>query len=110
VRTDGGKVHIVYGPWQVVIRGINARAERAVLATWEISRSWWTTAGVERSGNAIKGQARAPGSSEWMAMGASERAWMGGSELRLGGASELFKLGASELLFRGASERMYTGA
>jgi len=110
VRTEGGKVHIVYGPWQVVIRGINARAERTVLATWEISRSWWTTAGYERSGSAVKGQALAPGSSEWMAMGASERVWMGGSELRLGGASELFMLGASELAFRGASETMYSGA
>jgi hypothetical protein len=110
VRTEGGKVHVVYGPWQVVIRGVNARAERKVLATWEIRRSWSTAAGIERTGIVKRGGGVGPGASEWMAIGASERSWMGASELRLGGASELYLLGASELLMRGASETMYQGA
>ena len=31
VRSEGGRTHVMYGPWQVVIRGIGARAERRVL-------------------------------------------------------------------------------
>jgi hypothetical protein len=108
VRSENGKVHIVYGPWQVVIRGIGARAERRVLATWEIRRSWATTVETQRSGTTWR--PLAPGSSEWVAQGGSERSWMGGSELRLGGASEMFMLGASELRFAGASETLYSGA
>ena len=27
-----------YGPWQLVIRGLGARAERRVLGTWEYRR------------------------------------------------------------------------
>src|SRR5581483_6545940 len=106
--SDQGQVHIVYGPWQVVIRGIGAHAERRVLATWEIRRSWATTVGVER-GETVWRQL-APGSSEWVAQGGSERVWMGGSELRLGGASELFLVGASELRLGGASETQFKGA
>jgi hypothetical protein len=111
VRSEHGKVHIVYGPWQVIIRGIGARAERRVLATWEIRRSWATTLGTERTGGpSANWQELAPGSSEWVALGASERSWMGGSELRLGGASELFMMGASELRFGGSSEVRFSGA
>jgi len=110
VRSEHGKVHIVYGPWSVVIRGIGARAERRVLATWEIRRSWATTLGTERTGGPTHWRQLAPGSSEWVALGASERSWMGGSELRLGGASELFMLGASELRLGGSSETLYSGA
>jgi len=110
VRSEHGKVHIVYGPWQVVIRGIGARAERRVLATWEIRRSWATTLGTERTGGPVAFRPLFPGSSELVAIGASERSWMGGSELRLGGASELFMMGASELRFGGASETRYSGA
>ncbi|HVY37985.1 MAG TPA: DUF4912 domain-containing protein [Polyangia bacterium] len=128
VRTEHGRVHVVYGPWQVVIRGIGARAQRRVLGTWEFRRQIAVTGGTERFGTttgATNGTF-APGSSEWMAMGASERAWMGSSELlfgggsemwimgasetRLGGASELMYAGASELRMRGASERMFAGA
>ena len=95
VRTEHGQVHIVYGPWQVQIRGIGAHAERRVLATWAIRRSWATTVGVERAETLWR--QLAPGSSEWVAQGGSERAWMGGSELRLGGASELLGLKATTL-------------
>jgi hypothetical protein len=108
-RTTNGQLHIVYGPWQVVIRGVGARAERRVLATWEVYHSWATTTGGE-SKDAAEWRQLAPGSSEWVALGASERSWMFGSELRLGGASEIFFLGASELRLLGASETLYAGS
>ncbi len=108
VRSDHGQIHIVYGPWQVQIRGIGAHAERRVLATWEIRRSWATTVGIERAETIWR--QLAPGSSEWVAQGGSERVWLGGSELRLGGASELFLVGASELRLGGASETQFKGA
>jgi len=108
VRSEHGQVHIVYGPWQVVIRGLGAHAERRVLATWEIRRSWATTVGVERAETIWR--QLAPGSSEWVAQGGSERMWAGGSELRLGGASELFLVGASEIRLGGASETQFKGA
>jgi hypothetical protein len=106
VRTEGGRTHVMYGPWQVVIRGVGARAERRVLGTWEYRRQVAVEGGVER---VSFGGGFAPGSSEWMTMGASERAWMGASELLTRGASELWLLGASELLFAGASERAFLG-
>lgn len=124
VRTEHGRVHVVYGPWQVVIRGLGARAQRRVLGAWEYRRQIAVTGGTEKYGT-FSGTL-APGSSEWMALGASERTWMGSSdvllrgaselwmmgasETRLGGASELAFGGASELRLRGASERMYAGA
>jgi len=106
VRSEGGRTHVSYGPWQVVIRGIGARAERRVLGTWEYRRQIAVEGGVER---VLTGGGYAPGSSEWMMMGASERAWMGASELLYRGASELWLLGASELLLGGASERAFLG-
>ena len=109
VRTENGRVHVVYGPWQVVIRGLGARAERRVLGTWEYKRQVAVSGGFERLAALESGQL-APGSSEWMSLGASERSWLGSSELRLGGASELWMLGASEMLLGGASELMYAGA
>jgi hypothetical protein len=108
VRTENGRVHVVYGPWQVIIRGLGARAERRVLGKWEYRRQVAVSGGFERFA-ALSGEL-APGSSEWMALGASERAWMGSSELLFGGASELWIMGASELRLGGASELMYTGA
>ena len=111
VRTENGRVHVVYGPWQVVIRGLGARAERRVLGTWEYKRQVAVSGGFERFGTAEAGEGHvAPGSSEWMSLGASERSWLGSSELRLGGASELWMLGASEMLLGGSSELMYSGA
>lgn len=108
VKTHNGRVHVVYGPWQVVIRGIGARAERRVLATWEYKRTVAVTGGIERE--VVAWGRLAPGSSEWLALGASERAWLGASELLFRGSSELYMLGASELRFRGASETLYMGA
>jgi hypothetical protein len=108
VRSVDGGTHVVYGPWQVVIRGLGARAERKILAVWELHRSWVTHAGVAR--DAMGRMRRAPGASEEMLLGASERRWGVASELRLGGASEIYRLGASELRYLGASEMGYSGA
>jgi hypothetical protein len=108
VRTENGRVHVTYGPWQVIIRGMGARAERRVLGKWEYRRQVAVSGGFERFA-ALSGEV-ASGSSEWMALGASERAWIGSSELLFGGASEMWMLGASELRLGGASEMMYTGA
>jgi hypothetical protein len=108
VRTENGRVHIVYGPWQVVIRGLGARAERRVLGTWEYQRRVAVMGGSERAG--ATGGTLAPGSSERLPAGASERMWMGASELAARGGSEMWMLGASELRLRGGSETMFAGA
>jgi hypothetical protein len=108
VYTHEGRTHVVSGPWQVVVRGINARAERRVVATWEIYRSWVASEGYEVVTGA--GWRLMPGASEMIAVGASERRWLGASELRLGGSSALYAMGASELRFMGASERFLGGA
>ena len=108
VRSVNGTTRIVHGAKQVVIRGIGARAERRVLAVWEVSHSWPTQGGV-----AVRqvGEATGPrGGSEQLLRGASEVRWGAASELRLGGASELYLLGASELRYLGASELLYSGA
>lgn len=103
----GDRTHIVYGPWQVVIRGMGAHHSRAVLSRWEVFRSWQTTAAhVVHSFVAGTGD----GASERLLRGASELAYAGGSELRFGGASELYRLGASELRFAGASETLFAAA
>jgi hypothetical protein len=101
----GDVAHVVYGPWQVLIRNLGARRERTVRARWEVFRSWVTRGGREIRVTA--GVAR-PGASELL--GASERLWLGGSELRAAGASELWRIGASEIMLRGASERLFVGA
>jgi hypothetical protein len=108
VRTENGRVHIVYGPWQVVIRGLGARAERRVLGTWEYQRQVAVMGGSARAG--APSGTLAPGSSEWLLSGASERMWMGSSELAARGGSEMWMLGASELRLRGGSETMFAGA
>ena len=131
---EGGRVHVVYGPWQVVIRGIGARAERRVLATWEYRRSCGGRRAASSAPTTIGGGSSRPGSSEWMSLGASERAWMGAQRAAARrrqravaarrqraaarrrqrdafmGASEWMCRGASERLLRGASERMFGGA
>ena len=108
LRSVNGTTHIVHGAKQVVIRGIGARAERRVLAVWEVYHSWPTQGGV-----AVRQVGEATGSrggSEQLLRGASEVRWGAASELRLGGASELYLLGASELRYLGASELLYSGA
>ncbi len=102
----GDVTHVVYGPWQVVIRNLGGRRERTVLARWQVFRSWVAEGGRELRVTAGAG-VRA-GASELL--GASERRWLGGSELRAAGASELWRIGASELMLRGASERLFVGA
>jgi hypothetical protein len=108
----GNVTHVVYGPWQVMIRNLGAHQGRAVLGRWEVYRSWMAEGGREVRVIAQPGQAQAveAGASELVALGASERVWLSGSELRLGGASEVWRLGASEVRFRGASETLFAGA
>jgi hypothetical protein len=111
MRTEDGVVHINYGPWQVVIRGTNARAERRVLATWEYRRSVEVPGGYERDETVLGSwEPIAPGSSALRLVGSSERRWQGSSELLGRGGSEVWLMGASERLFRGASERLFRGA
>ena len=108
VRAVEGRSHIVQGPWRVVIRGLGARAERRILAVWEVRRSWIASSGL--AVRAVGAAASAPGGSEQMVLGASELRWRAASEVRLGGASEIYLLGASELRYLGASETLYAGA
>jgi len=111
MRTEGGLTHLVYGPWQVVIRGTGARAERRVLATWEYRRTIELPGGVERDDRALgQWEPVGPGGSEWRLVGASERRWLGASELMFRGGSEVWLMGASERFYKGASERMFRGA
>jgi hypothetical protein len=110
VYRSGPRTHVVYGPWEVVIRGLGAHRRRSVLSRWEIHRSWISEEGHEiRRSDLVEGDLMA-GSSAFFAPGASERRWLAGSELRLGGASELLWMGASERRLGGASERMYLAA
>ena len=109
-----GKTHIVYGPWQVVIKGLGAHYQRQVLARWEVQRSWVAQEGHEVHGVRVvahEGDRVGPGgSSELLMVGSSERRWQGQSELRLMGGSESMYLGASERRSMGSSERMFRGA
>ncbi len=114
---ERGRTRVVYGPWQVTIRGVGAKAEGRVIARWQVETSWVVSMGFERvvrelSPGAI---ARAPGEVAAMAgsseaLGASERRWLSASQLRMRGASELHMLSASELRLRGASENILGGA
>ncbi len=105
----GDVVHVVRGPWRVVIRNLGAHAERELLGSWEIHHSWSVLGGREvRIGPGRFGVR--VGASEMLTLGASERRWLQGSEVRLGGASERWRIGASEIAFRGASEQLFTGA
>jgi hypothetical protein len=122
VYRSGEQVRVLYGPWQVVIRGIHAHSSRKVLARWEVHRTWFS---VARSGERpvtdvplARGATAPLGASERFALsaselrlrGASEVFYLGASERRLGGASETRFLAASQWIARGASERRLTGA
>ncbi len=104
-----GALQVVYGPWQVVIRGIDGRSVRRIVAVWEMRHSWVTAAGVEFRGMGAL-EAHFPGASEGPALGASERRWLVSSAEILGGASEVYRIGASELRYRGASESFFVAA
>ena len=106
----GETTHVVYGPWELVIRGLDAHVHRTVLGRWQVYRSWTTEEGWESTETAPDARVLAPGSSERLPLGASGRRWHGESELRLGGASEAFFLGASERRLGGASELNYLAA
>jgi hypothetical protein len=117
---EGGRTRVVYGPWQVVVKGIDGRAESRILSRWALETSWIVDAGYARvvrefaplDGAVLpEDHALAPtmaGSSA--ALGGSERMWLSASELRLAGGSEAYRLGASELLRRGASELLIAAA
>jgi hypothetical protein len=118
VQKVGDRTRVIYGPWEVVIRGIGAHAEGRVLARWEVRKSWVSDVGFEVEGGTVRwraltpgeGAARRPGASEALLAGASERRWLRGSEVRLAGASEVFRVGASEFRYLGASETLFAGA
>ncbi len=101
-----GRTHVVFGPWQVVVRGLGAFEERRVLSRWTIYRSWAVESGLETS---IEGTPKRMAGSSAL-LGGSERRFRGASELRLSGASELLYRGASERRLGGASERIYAAA
>ncbi|HWO09629.1 MAG TPA: DUF4912 domain-containing protein [Polyangiaceae bacterium] len=105
VYRSGEQVRVLHGPWQVVIRGINAHHSRRQLARWEVHRSWVSVA--SRGGEGLALGVVAPDGR--VAVGASER-FMAASELRLRGASEVFFLGASERRLGGASETRFLAA
>jgi len=115
----GEQVRVMHGPWEVVIRGINAHSSRRVLARWEVHRSWLgvsaraaeAPAGIRAyDGAPVGASERFLAASELRARGASEVFFLGASERRLGGASELRFLAASQWIARGASERRFAGA
>lgn len=103
----GEQTHVMYGPWQVVIRGLDAHRQAAVIARWEVYRTWVAGEGHEVRGMRMTSM-HGMGSSELM--GASERRWLSASEARLRGASELYFLGASEMRLGGASETLFAAA
>ncbi len=115
---EGGRTRIVYGPWQVTIRGLGAKAEGRVLSRWNLEASWIVNIGFERIvKELLPNGARAPADMPDGVMlgssglyGSSERRWLAASELRLRGASEMHLVGASELRFGGASETIVGGA
>lgn len=122
VYRSGEHVRVLHGPWQVVIRGVNAHASRRVLARWEVHRSWLSvstrTAEVGPGGGPRVNGGRPIGASDRMLLsaselrlrGASEVFYLGASERRLGGSSETRFLAASQWIARGASERRLKGA
>lgn len=101
-----GRTHVVFGPWQVVVRGLRAFEERRVLSRWMVYRSFAVESGRQTPLEGI--HERMLGSSALL--GGSEKRFRGASERRLGGASELLYRGASERRLGGASERIYGAA
>lgn len=108
VYRSGEETRVLHGPWQVIIRGIQAHASRRVLARWEVHRSWISVSSRSVDRVAPGGREAINGSSSWA--GASERHLLSSSELRLRGASEIFMVGASERRLGGASETRFLGA
>jgi hypothetical protein len=117
----GGRTHVVWGPWQVVIKGLGAHAERRVISRWQMERAFTTRVWREvvttgdtpvplGSSGAGSSERWGRAGSELRLMGASERYTLGASELRFAGASERAFIGASQFLMRGATERLFRGA
>ncbi len=128
IQVEHGE-RVVFGPWQVTIRGLDPLGGHRVVDRWEIHYSWLTEGGTLRvetgpivrrilegyrsrllasgSEERLVGEA---GASEALQLGASEWRWLGGSEMRLAGASETLFLAASEWLALGASEIVAMGA
>lgn len=116
VARQNGQAWVVYGPWEVRIRGLDASVERQIIATWEVWCSWAVdehdVVVTRRNGvaaHAAGASERVIVGSELRMRGASERWMAGASELRMRGASESFARGASERRLGGASELQWTG-
>ncbi len=105
VEVDG-RTHVVFGPWQVAIRGTGAFEKRLLFSRWMVYRSFAVASGAEAPSDAAA--ARMLGSSA--RLGASELLYRAASERLLRGASERRYVSASEKLLRGASERRLGGA
>jgi len=117
-----GRTHVVFGPWQLVVRGLGAFEGPRARTRWMVYRSWAVETGneapLEAPGERMLGSSalvggserRLRGASELLLRGASELVYRGASERRLGGASERVYGGASERLLRGASERRFLAA
>ncbi len=93
-----GRAHVVFGPWQVVVREMGASEEGRVLTRWTVYRSWAVESGREAPFETV--HQRMLGSS----------GLLGGSESRFVGASERRYAAASERLLRGGSDRRLGGA
>jgi hypothetical protein len=100
-----GRTHVVFGPWQVVVRGLDAFEERRVVSRWTIYRSWAVESCRETS---LEGTPRRMAGSSAL-LGGSERRFLSASELRLSGSSELLYRGASERRYVAASEKLLRG-
>ena len=132
----GEQVRVLHGPWQVVIRGIQAHSSRRVLARWEVHRTWVSMRRPDRGparsarGSRASSPARASArpcrrassacaapprsSSSARANGASgaparRASWRRASGSRAARASDAC-VGASEWRLMGASERRLMGA
>ncbi|HEX4445922.1 MAG TPA: DUF4912 domain-containing protein [Polyangiaceae bacterium] len=111
VTIEGGEM-VVYGPWRLVIRDVEAGSNRRVLSTWSMRWVQATTPMTERWEHVVERRVAAGWQREHVMIGASEQHGLleqGASELlRLGGSERLW-LGASEWLAAGASETMWIG-
>jgi hypothetical protein len=106
--TVHGVTHVVYGPWEVVIKNLGGRTEKLVLGRWQVFRSWVARGGAVQEVQVTRRSTATSGASEQL--GGSARLYRAASEERLGGASELWRLSASEVRLRGASEQLLAGA
>lgn len=121
VGQQSGQSSIVFGPWEVTIRGrSHGTAEHRVLGSWLMhwvqpgvsARARWDLVAERVWFDGFTRKGVVPGASEnllWQQQGASEHWVLGGSEQLWLGMSETWAMGASEL-WAGASELVVGGA